>query len=165
MAADKALNWFQYDGMWLNSGKCKLLVSGHNHKCMIMNVGKSKVIECNVVKLLGITMESDISINNHLSTMCKKASQKLNTHSWLCNVIPFFQRKILMNAFFMTPFSYSPLVWMCHNRTFNRKINNLHYRILRSLPWWHIIFYWTIGKRWLGNNSSSQSSIFSDWDV
>ena len=36
-----------------------------------------------------------------------------------------------MNAFFRSQFSYCPLVWMCHSRTLNDKINRLHERCLR----------------------------------
>ena len=36
-----------------------------------------------------------------------------------------------MNAFIISQFNYCPLVWMCHNRGINDKINNLHYRALR----------------------------------
>ena len=36
-----------------------------------------------------------------------------------------------MNAFFNLQFNYCPLIWMCHNRTTNRKINRLHERCLR----------------------------------
>ena len=36
-----------------------------------------------------------------------------------------------MEAFMMLPLSYCPLVWMCHSRTLNNKINKLHERALR----------------------------------
>ena len=36
-----------------------------------------------------------------------------------------------MKAFVMSQFSYCPLVWMCHNRTLNNKINKLHERVSR----------------------------------
>ena len=38
-----------------------------------------------------------------------------------------------MNSFFMSQFSYCPLVWMCHSRTINNKINHLHERCLRVI--------------------------------
>ena len=41
------------------------------------------------------------------------------------------KRRILMNAFFRSQFSYCPLVWMCHSRTLNNEINTLHERCLR----------------------------------
>ena len=43
------------------------------------------------------------------------------------------KRKILMNAFFISQFSYCPLVWMFHSRTKNSKINRLHERCLRII--------------------------------
>ena len=36
-----------------------------------------------------------------------------------------------MKAFIMSQSSYCPLVWMCHSRTLNNKINKLHERALR----------------------------------
>ena len=38
-----------------------------------------------------------------------------------------------MNAFSNSQFSYCPLIWMCHNRTPNRKINRIHERCLRII--------------------------------
>ena len=38
-----------------------------------------------------------------------------------------------MNAFFKSQFSYCPLVWMCHSRANNSKINRLHERCLRII--------------------------------
>ena len=40
---------------------------------------------------------------------------------------------MLMNSFFKSQFSYCPLVWMCHSRTINNKINHLHERCLRLI--------------------------------
>ena len=42
-------------------------------------------------------------------------------------------RKILIHAFFDSQFNYSPLVWMCHSRTLNNKINKLHERSLKLI--------------------------------
>ena len=39
--------------------------------------------------------------------------------------------KCLMKTFVMSQFQYSPLVWMCHSRGLNQKINKIHERALR----------------------------------
>ena len=132
-AANSAVEWFQYNGMRLNSGKCHLLVCGHKFESMICKVGDSQVIETHRVKLLGINIESELTFNHQLGNMCKKVSQKLNALSRLCAIIPFQKRKMLMQAFFLSQFSYIPLVWMFHSRGINTKINNLHYRALRMI--------------------------------
>ena len=42
------------------------------------------------------------------------------------------KRKLLMNAFFKSQFSYCPLLWMCHSLSMNNKINRLHERCLKK---------------------------------
>ena len=59
-----------------------------------------------------------------------KASRKIPA---LARVTPFMglsKRKLLMNAFFTSQFSYYPLIRTCHSRSNNRKINMLHERCL-----------------------------------
>ena len=132
-AANSAMEWFHYNGMKLNSSKCHLLVCGHKFECMICNIENIQVIETHLVKLLGVKIESELTFNNYLKVVCRKASQKLNAPSRLCSIIPFYKRKMLMQAFFVSQFSYSPLVWMFCSRRLNSRINNLHYRALRMV--------------------------------
>ena len=106
---------------------------GHKFECMICKIENSRVIETHLVKLLGIDIESELTFNNYMEAVCKKASQKLNALSRLCAIIPFQKRKILMHAFYDSQFSSSRLVWMFHSRRINTKINNLHYRALRMI--------------------------------
>ena len=78
-----------------------------------------------MLKLLKHTFE------DHVKQICKKSSGKLNALSRQCKVLPFHRRRMLMKAFFDSQFAYSPMVWICHSRELNNKINNLHYRALR----------------------------------
>ena len=39
--------------------------------------------------------------------------------------------KLIMKTFIESQFNYCPLLWMCHSRTLNSKINKLHERALR----------------------------------
>ena len=38
-----------------------------------------------------------------------------------------------MNAFFNSQFNYGPLIWICHSRENNNKINGLHEKCLRII--------------------------------
>ena len=126
-----ATDWFRYNGMQLNSSKCKLLVCGYKFECMLCNVENSNIIESSEVKLLGIKIDSKLTFDSHMDMICKKASQKLNALSRLCGILPFHRRKMLMHAFFSSQFCYCPLVWMFDDRKINNRINNLQYRALR----------------------------------
>ena len=43
------------------------------------------------------------------------------------------KKHTLMNAFFNSQFNYCPLIWMCHSRENNNKINGLHEKCLRII--------------------------------
>ena len=97
-AANTSIEWFLYNGMKLNSKKCHLIVCGNKSECMISNIEKTQVIETRRVKLLGIEIDSELSFVQHMNSMCKRASQKLNALSQLCIFLPFHRRKSLMQA-------------------------------------------------------------------
>ena len=115
-AAQSALDWFHSNRMKLNSSKCHLLVCRNKFECMLCEIG--------------VNIESELTFKNHMGVVCRKASQKLNALSRLCSIIPFQKRRMLMQAFFISHFSYSPLVWMLHNRNINTRIKKLHFRAL-----------------------------------
>ena len=74
-------------------------------------------------KLLGIKIYNKLRLNAHLEDLCKKASRKIHQ---LARVNPYMtvsKKRILMNAFFRSQFSYCPLLWMCHSRALDNKIN------------------------------------------
>ena len=84
-------------------------------------------------KLLRVKIDLNLNFIDHISDLCKKASRKIST---LARVTPFMglsNRRLLINAFFTTQFSYCPLIWMCHNRSIDKKINLLHERCLRII--------------------------------
>ena len=41
--------------------------------------------------------------------------------------------RLLMKCFTESQFNYCPLIWMCHSRALNNKINKLHERALRQV--------------------------------
>ena len=56
-----------------------------------------------------------------------------------------------MNAFFTSQFTSCLLVWMCHSRRNNSKINRHHKKFLRIVTW----------KRWLSLNSHRNIQILA----
>ena len=43
------------------------------------------------------------------------------------------KKRMLTNVFFNSQFNYCPVIWMCHSRALNNKINRLHERCLRII--------------------------------
>ena len=67
----------------------------------------------------------------HISEICKKASRKVCALARVTSGMSLSKKRTLMNAFFNLQFNYCPLIWMCHSRENNNKINGLHERCLR----------------------------------
>ena len=98
-----------------------------------MNASGFKIKNTECEKLLGIKVDCGLKFENYLSGVIKKASNKINALSRVTPFMNLSKKKMLMNSFFKSQFSYCPLVWMCHSRTINNKINHLHERCLRVI--------------------------------
>ena len=61
------------------------------------------------------------------------ASRNIHASSRVASYMNISKRRILMNVFFKSQFSYCPLVSLCHSRANNDKINRLHERCLRII--------------------------------
>ena len=76
-------------------------------------------------------MDSNLTFENHINNICKRASQKLNA---LAKVAPYMnmqKRRIIMKSFVTSQFGYCSLIWMFHSRRLNNKINSIYERGLR----------------------------------
>ena len=73
--------------MTLNAEKCHLLVSGHKNELMFAKVGDAIIWEEYAAKVLDILIDSNLSLNDHLRMVCKKAPQKLCAISRLTDII------------------------------------------------------------------------------
>ena len=82
-------------------------------------------------KLLGITFDSTLSFDKHVSKLCKEANKKLHALARVSKYMSQSKRKLIMNAFITSQFGYCPLVWMFHSRGLNNRINKIHERALR----------------------------------
>ena len=71
---------------------------------------------------------SNLSFENHVTSLCKKASQKLHA---LARISYYMELNKLMKAFITSQFSYCPLIWMFDSCKINNKIIRIHEGPLR----------------------------------
>ena len=96
-----------------------------------MKLDNIEIENSNCERLLGVKIDSKLNFKEHLDGIIKKASRKINALSRIAPYMNIGKRRLLMNSFFTSQFNYCPLVWMCHHRSVNNKINRLHERCLR----------------------------------
>ena len=70
-------------------------------------------------KLLGIHIDNKLKFEPYVRSLCKKASRKLNGFARIAFSLKFDQRKILLNAFITSHFSYALVTWI-FQETYNR---------------------------------------------
>ena len=130
-ASKTLFKWFNDNQMKANPDKCHFICSS-SVKTSIM-IENKQIRNSSCEKLLGVFFDSKLTFQSHIDNICKKASQKLNAISRITPYMDFNKKRLAVNAFFMAQFNYCPLIWMCHNRTYNNKINRLHERCLRLI--------------------------------
>ena len=115
--------------MKANADKFHLLVTRDTD--VTAKIGEFDVKNSREEKLLGVKIDSKLSFENHVSSLCKKASQKLHALARVVNFMDLAKRKSLMKAFITSQFNYCPLIWMFHSRQLNNRINKIQERALR----------------------------------
>ena len=86
-SAETATKWYESN-----------LLMGNLEKYQTMNIGRSTVDTLSLngkeirtaeeLQLLGVTIDSQMDFNNHISALCKRASQKIGVLMRLRNLIP-----------------------------------------------------------------------------
>ena len=126
----KLSEWARYNCLKLNDDKSHLLVSKHVGDVQI-NAGGNIITSSASEKLLGVHIDNTLKFDKHVSSLCKKANQKLHALARISNFMSSRKLKMLMKSFVISQFSYCPLVWMFHSKYMNNRINHIHERALR----------------------------------
>ena len=114
------LGWFKENKIKLNLQKWHLIVSGT--EIATIKLDDFTITNSKKEKLLSIIFDDKLKFQYHIENLYKKASAL----SRVAPVVDLPQKKILFNAFFQSQFSYCPLVWTCHSRVINNKVNRLN---------------------------------------
>ena len=127
--------WFVNNGLLLNEKKCKFMIiepssasRSHTEKLIVKGKNLEEVTQS---KLLGISLDNNINMVDHIKKICTQAGKKLNALARISQYLDEHKRKLLMNAFITSQFNYCPIIWMYCERKSNNYINKIHERALR----------------------------------
>ena len=81
--------------------------------------------------IVGVSIDKAMKFHAHLKIVCKKAGAKVTALTRLSRVTPMGKKKMLMNSFIKSQFSYCPLIWTFCSRELNDEMNRIHKRGLR----------------------------------
>ena len=130
----KLLDWFKSNGMVANPKKFQLMFLGlHGKKRIRLNIEENKVPAAGHVKLLGVEIDSKLTFNKHIETLCSKVNKKVSAFARLNNYISREQALTVCDAVLLSNFNYCPLIWLFCNKGANKEIDRTHKRALRIL--------------------------------
>ena len=70
--------WFHENRMVLYPGKFHYIVIGDDDPSHEINLSNNEIASSNEKKLLGIVLESKLNFDSHITSVCKKAGEKLS---------------------------------------------------------------------------------------
>ena len=129
ITTERMFEWFSFNNLKANASKCHLFFSPYQP--FPVNIKGSIIESSNCEKLLGIYKNSNFSFEYHINRICRKASQKVHALYRIAKLISEKKKHMLFKSFIISQFNYCPIVWMCHGRGLNNKINNIRERALR----------------------------------
>ena len=101
-------NSYKRNYMKANADKCHLLVTKDTD--VTTKIGELYVKNSREEKLLSVKIDTKHSFKNHVSSLCKKASQKLHALARVVNFMDLTKFKSLMKEFITSQFNHCPLI-------------------------------------------------------
>ena len=111
-----------------NTDKCHLIMCTINKP--ELKVADSLIKTSTCEKLLDVKIDYKLIFDNHVTNLCKKASNKLRA---LARATAYMTVKKLPINFFNAQLITAALKWILHSRCNNSKIKHLHERCLRLI--------------------------------
>ena len=121
--------WLHENGLMANSSKSHFLISPYETKSI--QIQNSCIKASSSEELLRVKIDSNLSFHDHIKSLCSKTNKNLSALSRVSKYMGINKRRILIKIIIFSQFNYCPLVWMCHSRTLNNKINQIQERSLQ----------------------------------
>ena len=111
------LVWFKSNSLIANPEQLQLIFPATVDSNITIKMGTSAVISSNVVNLLGIKIDSQLTFEPQIKEVCKKASQKTKALLRIRSYLNQKQTDLLLNSYILSAFNYCPLIWMFCSKT------------------------------------------------
>ena len=126
-----AISWFQSNEMIVNPGKFQGILidkKKQDHTAEYISIGKKNLETSSPVKLLGVHLDDKVSLNLHITNICRFAANQLHALIRLRMFLNFEVKETLINSYFYSNFNYCLLVWMFSSAKSLNKVESLQER-------------------------------------
>ena len=85
------------------------------------------------VKLLGVTIDSSLKFDSHISELCRKAARQINVLRRIGRYLPLACRRVIYQSFILSNFNFCPVIWHLCSEANTKKMELLNFRALRHV--------------------------------
>ena len=126
----QAQTWFIENGVQSNPTKFQSISLGKTPKCNV-TIDNVSIESVPFIKLLGVTIDSNLKFNSHISSICQKAGRNLNALKRVAKTLPSSVTLMLYKTYISCHFNFCPLVWHFCGESNTQKLERIQNRALR----------------------------------
>ena len=135
-SARTATKWYDHNLLAGNLKKYQTMNIGYsqdNSAAHAICVNNEEIKSVESLNLLGVAIDSKLNFTDHISSICKKASQRIGVIMRLRNLIPTKAKLVLFKSAILPYLTYCHLVWHFCRSSDARKLERLQERGLRAV--------------------------------
>ena len=129
---EKTISWYESNCLEANLDEFQSLFM--NRKGLLpSNISfRNDIIKSTpTIKILGVTMDSNLNFNCHIKSICSRASYQINASKRVGKYLNMAGKHKIYKAFIRSKFSYCPLVWLFCGKANSVKLEKLQEWALR----------------------------------
>ena len=129
----KITRWHKENLLQVNVQKYQSMVLGAESEANNINVDINgvNIEQLKSIKLFGVFLDSELSFSEHISSVCRKASQQIGVLRRLRKIIPTHAKLQLYKAFILPRLTYCSTIWHFCRASNKHKVDRLQERAFR----------------------------------
>lgn len=134
-ACASAIEWFNSNNMKVNPDKFQFMLidkrSVYDYDSIVLNVNNVQIEPSENIKLLGVTIDKQLSFRSHVTSLSKSCARQVNALSHLSHVLDTNCKLRILNAFVLANFNYCCLAYNSCGKTEARCLEKVLKRALK----------------------------------
>ena len=129
----KITRWYKENLVQVNVQKYQPMVLGAESEANNINldINGVNIEQLKSIKLFGVFLDSELNFSEHISPVCRKASQQIGVLRRLRKIIPTHAKLQLYKAVILPRLIYCSTIWHFCRASDKRKVDRLQERALR----------------------------------
>ena len=134
------VEWTHLNHMSLNPSKTKYMIITTRQKRQLLHspsahlsVGNQQITEVNDHKVLGVTIDNNLTWGPHIRDLCKTTAKKVYQSAKIKHFLNFYARKTFFQAHIQSGIDYASTLWDLASDSLQKPLKSLHRRAIKTV--------------------------------